>query len=134
MMPLTVGVWRRAGALVASVVESDGRRVHSLLNIARIDDQYWSCLDELEREVGLDFDLVLPEDLVCTDALASIALERRISIWVVPRSLVAAIRALLGTGPPLRMATAIARLPLAPALRGHLRRLAPPDRRQLCLL
>jgi len=39
----------------------------------------------------------------------------------------------LATGPPARTAAALARLPLAPALRAHLQRLTPPPTQQMPL-
>jgi hypothetical protein len=133
---MMVGLWPHArGGLIASVVESDGGCVHPPLTVTRSDEEgCGSFLHALENDVGLDYELVLPSNLVRSEALAHVSLAWGVPLWVVPQALAAAVRTLLPTGPPHRIATALARLPLAPALRCHLRRVVPADRRQLCLL
>ena len=130
------GVWlgRRGRGLVAVVVDEDGR-AHAPLVLDRDPDAAWELLDWLDASVGLDWELVLPDWLARQSPLCSFALERGNSVWLVPPAILDAVRivANLATGPPARTAAALARLPLAHALRPCLRRLDPPERNQLPL-
>ena len=93
-------------------------------------------LDDIDSTVGLDWHLVLPDWLARNDVLAQLALAHGTPVWAVPPHLVDAV-SLLGRVdrlPAHRLAAAIARLPRVPFLRVELRRLRPPDRRQLSLL
>jgi hypothetical protein len=132
---VTCGVWSTRRGLVAAVVDDAGRVIWSGV-AAPDDDARWMLLSHLDAEVGLDYELVLPDGLARSDNVARLAMERGIALWVVPQSLVDSVRIVgrLGAGPPARTAAALARLPLAKALRGQLRRCAPADRRQLSLL
>lgn len=135
MRGVTCGVWRARRGLVAVVVDDDGRIIWS--GVAELDDDArWMLLSHLDAEVGLDYELVLPDGLARSDNIARLAVERGVALWLVPQSLVDSVRIVgrLGAGPPARTAAALARLPLAHALRGQLRRFAPADRRQLSLL
>lgn len=135
MRGVTCGVWRARRGLVAVVVDDDGRIIWS--GVAGLDDDArWLLLSRLDAEIGLDYELVLPDWLARSDNIAPLALDRGVALWVVPQSLVESVRIIgrLGAGPPARTAAALARLPLAHALRGHLRRFAPADHRQLPLL
>ena len=80
----------------------------------------------LDASVGLDCELVLPDWLARSDPLSRFAVKRGGAVWLVPPRILEAVHivAHLVTGPPARTAAALARLPLAPALRMHLRRLA----------
>ena len=138
MTGFTCGVWpaRRLGChLVAVVVDEDGRAQPPLL-VERSAEGAWSLLAHLDAAVGLDYDLVLPHWLARSDSLARFALERGNAAWLVPAPIIEAVRVVahLATGPPARTAAALARLPLAPALRMHLRRVTPPPKNQLTLL
>jgi hypothetical protein len=86
--------------------------------------------------VGLDCELVVPDWLARSEEFPRFAFERGRAIWLVRAAILAAVHVVanLPTGPPARTAAALARLPLAPALRAHLRRLTPPSRQQLPLL
>jgi len=132
----TCGLWpaRRARSLVAVVVDEDGH-AQPPLTFGRDPDDAWAMLASLDASVGLDCELVLPEWLARSDGIARFAIERGGSIWLVPAPILEAVHivAHLVTGPPARTAAALARLPLAPALRAHLRRLAPPPKHQLPL-
>ena len=137
MMPnFTCGVWpaRRARSLVAVVVDEDGHALPPLA-FGRGPDDAWAMLASLDAAVGLNCELVLPDWLARSDGIAHLALERGGAVWLVPAPILDAVRivAHLVTRPPARTAAALARLPLAPALRAHLRRLAPPPKHQLPL-
>lgn len=134
MRGVTCGVWPSRRSLVAVVVDEQGR-AEEALHAERGEEGAWSLLALLDRNVGLDWELVVPSWLARHDALAKLALSRGVAIWLVPDLLAESVRivANLATGPPARTAAALARLPLAPALRGHLRRHCRADRRQLPL-
>lgn len=134
MSEVLCGIWPGQRGLVAVVVDDDGRAQQPLLS-ARTDEARWALLSHLDSTIGLDYELVLPAWLARSDGIARLALERSVPLWLVPAALVEGIRIVggLGTGPPRRTAAALARLPLATALRAHLRRVCPQDRRQLSL-
>jgi hypothetical protein len=140
MMGFTCGVWptRRRGrgdGLVAVVVDEEGQAQPPLF-VERSAEDACALLAQLDHSVGLDCELVLPDWLARSNNLARFALERGSAVWLVPAPITEAVRivANLATGPPARTAAALARLPLAPALRGHLRRLTPLSKHQLPLL
>jgi hypothetical protein len=132
----TCAIWPGRRGLVAVVVDEDGRP-SSRTVVARTEEACWALLCETDATTGLDWELVLPDWLARSAGIAQLALARGVAVWVVPSQLAEAVRIIghLGTGPPARIAAALARIPLAPVLRGHLRRLEPPsDKRQLPLL
>lgn len=112
---------------MAVVVDEDGN-AQAPLAFGRGIDAAWALLAYIDASVGLDCELVLPDWLAKSDDLARFAVERGGAVWLVPVPILEAVHivAHLATGPPARTAAALARLPLAPALRAHLRRLAPP--------
>jgi hypothetical protein len=132
----TCGVWpaRRARGLIAVVVDEQGT-AQTPLPFGRGTEAAWALLSWLDASVGLDCELVLPDWLAKSD-IAHFALERGGAVWLVPAPILQAVHVVahLATGPPARTAAALARLPLAPALRAHLRRLTPPPTQQLPLL
>jgi hypothetical protein len=132
---VTCGVWPCRRGLAAVVVDEEGRVITSVV-AARDADAQSTLLSHLDAEVGLDYELVLPDWLTKSHPIARLAIDRGIALWLVPHALVDSVRIVgrLGAGPPARTAAALARLPLAHALRGQLRRSAPGDRRQLPLL
>ncbi len=136
MTHFACGLWpaNRGHGLVAVVVDENGH-ASPKATIASTPDAAWALLTWLDGFVGLDCDLVLPDWLATSCDLARLALERGGVIWLVPGSTLSAVRlvANLNTGPPARTATALARLPLAPAFRPLLRRLSPPQTPQLPL-
>lgn len=137
MTAFTCGVWpaRRGRGLVAVVVDEHGR-AQPPLAFERGPEAAWDLLARLDASVGLDCELVLPDWLAKSDDIARFALERGGAVWLVPLPILEAVCVVahLATGPPARTAAALARLPLAPALRAHLRRLTPPPAQQLPLL
>jgi len=136
MTGFTCGVWpaRRGRGLVAVVVDEEGS-AQAPLPFARGPEAAWALLSWLDASVGLDCELVLPDWLAKSEDIAHLALERGGAVWLVPVPILEAVHvvARLSTGPPARTAAALARLPLAPALRAHLRRLTPPPTQQMPL-
>lgn len=136
MSGFTCGIWlaRRSMGLVAVVVDEDGE-AQSPLSFGRSPDNVWALLAHLDAAVGCDYELVLPDWLAKTDDIARPALERGVDVWLVTPATLEAVHVVahLSTGPPARTAAALARLPLAPLLRAQLRRMSPPNRKQLPL-
>lgn len=129
-----VGLWHAKGCLVA--VADDGGETEGPLRGEPGCDGLWDLLALVDREVGLDWELVASDELVGSAAFGEIAALRQVPLWVVPRALVAALRkvASLDRGPAHRTARMLARLPSCAPLRSLLRRSAPPaDRRQQSL-
>ncbi len=90
-------------------------------------------LERFDRDLGLDWELVVPADLAGPDGFGDLAPKRGVPLWVVPCQLVHALRRVvaLDRQPAPRTARMLARLPSCAPLRPLLRRLAPPtDRRQ----
>lgn len=137
MTGFTCGVWpaRRGRGLIAVVVNEEGV-AQAPLPFGRGPEAAWALLSWLDASVGLDCELVLPDWLARSEDLAHFALERGGAVWLVPATILEAVHVVahLATGPPARTAAALARLPLAPALRAHLRRLTPPATQQMLLL
>lgn len=137
MTGFTCGVWpaRRRRGLIAVVVDEEGT-AQTPLPFGRGAEAAWALLSWLDASVGLDCELVLPDWLARATDIAHLALERGSAVWLVPVPILEAVHVVahLATGPPARTAAALARLPLAPALRAHLRRLTPPSSQQMPLL
>ena len=136
MTGFTCGVWpaRSGRGLITVVVDEDGR-ARRPATVDRSADAAWALLAWLDETVGLDCDLVLPDWLGTSCEIARLALDRGAVVWLVPVPILEAVRlvASLATGPPARTAAALARLPFAPVLRAHLRRLPPEPKHQLPL-
>lgn len=137
MTGFTCGVWpaRRGRGLLAVVVDEEGRRPHAPLRFGRGPEDAWALLSWLDASVGLDCELVLPDWLAGSTDIAHFALKRGSAVWLVPAHILDAVHVVahLATGPPARTAAALARLPLAIALRAHLRRLTPTSTQQMQL-
>ena len=129
------GLWRSRHRLVAVVVDDDGR-IESTILTATDDEERWALLQYVDSVHGLDCALVLPEDMLKTDAICHFALERGRDLWAAPRALIEAIRRAAHLATDARVAAMIARLATVPGFRGHLRRIdrGDQDRRQLSLL
>lgn len=131
------GVWLSRQRLVAVVVDDEGRASPAIF--ATPDDEgRWALLEHVDAVHGLDWELVLPEDLLKSDTISRLALEHGHRVWVAPQRLVQAMRhaAGLATGPPARVAAMVARLVIVPGFRSYLRRVERCfcDHRQLPLL
>jgi hypothetical protein len=133
----TCGIWLSRNRLVAVVVDDEGRAAPALY-ASMNDDERWALLDHIDAAHGLDCKLVIPDDLLRSDAISQFALERGHGLWAAPWQLVDAIRRVAGlaSGPSGRVAAMIARLAVMPGFRGHLRRVDRPgcEPRQLPLL
>ena len=131
------GIWLSRKRLVAVVVDDEGRAAPALY-AAMGDEERWALLERIDATHGLDCELVIPDDLVKSDAISRFALERGQELWAAPWLLVDAVRRVAGltSGPPGRVAAMIARLAIVPGFRGHLRPVDRPicDHRQLPLL
>lgn len=131
----SIGFWSPRGrSLVAVAVDDDGHAGQPM-RAAHTDEGCAALLAYFEAADGLGFELVTPAWLARGTPIARFALERGIAVWLAPDALITAMREVgrLNTGPPQRTAAVIARLPLVDLFRGHLRRLAPGDQRQLLL-
>lgn len=135
MRGLTCGLWLTRRQLVAVVVDEDGDPAWTG-TAGRDVEGCRGLLATVDAGVGLDYALVVPEALARTGRIARVAAEHGVALWLVPDALVESVRLVgrLGAGPPARTAAALARLPLARAMRAQLRRVPPDDRRQLRLL
>ena len=129
------GIWLSRNRLVAVVVDDDGRPGPAIF-AGMNDDERWALLTSVDAEHGLDWALVLPDDLLRADAIGRLALVRRHELWSAPRRLVESIRIVAGLADGARVAAMLARLAIAPGFRGHLRRVERDahDWRQLPLL
>jgi len=113
---VTCGLWLARRRLVAAMVGPEGaaRRV---IRAALTDDARFGLVEYLAATGTTE--LVATEALIRVDLLPSQAARRGLVVWTVSDGLVAAL---------------LARLRVIPLLRASLRRLAPPDTRQLPLL
>ena len=129
------GIWLSGRRLIAVLVDDDGRSAPTLCAPMN-DDERWSLLEAVDAAHGLNWSLVLPEDLLRTDAIGRLALGRGHELWSAPRPLVDAIRSVAGLANGARVAAMLARLAIVPGFRAQLRRVerSANDFRQLSLL
>ncbi len=127
---MTCGLWLAGRRLVAAVVgpRGEGRRV---IRAALTEEARFGLVEYL---AAAEADLVATEALTRIDLTPSQATRRGLAVWTVGDALVAALLGAAAIRDPARAATLLARLPMVPLLRASLRRLAPPDVRQLPLL
>lgn len=127
---MTCGLWLAGRRLVAAVVgpRGEGRRVIR----AGLTEEARFGLVEYLAAAGAE--LVATEALTRIDLMPSQAARRGLAVWTVGDALVAALLGAAAIRDPARAAALLARLPMVPLLRASLRRLAPPDARQLTLL
>lgn len=128
---MTCGLWLARRRLVAAMVgpEGEARRV---IRAALTDDARFGLVEYLAATGTTE--LVATEALIRVDLLPSQAARRGLVVWAVGDGLVAALLGAAAIRDPARAATLLARLPVIALLRASLRRLAPPDTRQLPLL
>ena len=118
-----VGVWPTSNGLIAVPVR-DGITGDPVAFGRSLDDA-WELLVRLDGDLGLDWSLVLPDDLARFRPLLEAARHRDIAVRFVASELVKDLRyaACLAHAPPLRTARLLARLPacwtLRPFLRSH---------------
>lgn len=127
---VTCGLWLAQRRLVAVVLgpRGDARRA---IRAALTDDARFGLLEYL---AAAGADLVATEALARVDLTPVQAARRGLSVWTAGDALVAALLGAAAIRDPARAAALLARLPAIPLLRSAIRRLAPPDRRQLPLL
>ncbi len=129
------GIWPRPRGLVAVLIHAGYSRGYSRsINVATTDDARWGLA---QRLAATGTQLVVDEELLRTDSLATVARRAGVSVWVASAPLVAALR--LAAGVAHRgarpSAALLARLPAIPLLRSQLRQLdGPEDERQIKLL
>ena len=137
MRTSTCGLWpaRRGRPCLVAVLVDELGKPQPPLRVGRTQEDARALLAMLDRS-SPGCELVLPEWLAKSGDSARLALEHGSVVWLVPAPILEAVQVVahLATGPPARTAAALARLPLAPALRAQLRRLTPPARQQLTLL
>lgn len=133
-MAAACGICLSKRQLVAVFVD-DGHATPAIC-AALDDDDRWTLLERVDEVHGLDYALVLPDDLLKCDSIGLLALNRGCDLWAAPQPLVEAVRraAAISTAP--RLAAMIARLAIVPGFRTHLRHIHPSsfDSRQLTLL
>ena len=115
----TVGLWTMKHRFVA-VADGDDADGSPLVAL-RTDEDRWALLDHFDKNLGLDWELVLPDDLARADSIGELAKDRLISRWIAPQELVDAIRHAAGLSQPRQIARMLARLPSRPKLRSLLR-------------
>lgn len=127
----TCGIWPRPHGLVAVLI---GGNYSRSIHVATTDDARWGLA---QRLAATGTELVVGEELLRTDSVASITRRAGVKVWIAGAPLVAALR--LAAGVAHRgarpSAALLARLPAIPWLRSQLRQLdAPDDERQIKLL
>jgi hypothetical protein len=127
---VTCGLRLARRRLVAAVVGRGGE-ARRVIRAALTDDARFGLLEYL---AAAEAELVAAEALARTDLLPSHAVRRGLAVWTVSDGLAAALLGAAAIRDPARAAALLARLPFIPLLRASLRRLPPPDARQLPLL
>lgn len=128
--PVTCGLWLARRRLVAVVV-GPGGEARRAIRAALTDDARFGLLEYL---AAAGAEVVATEALARVDLTPAQAARRGLAVWTAGDALVAALLRAAAIRDPARAAALLARIPVIPLLRSSLRRLAPPDRRQLPLL
>lgn len=126
------GLWLGPRGIVAALVDGSGRA--RSCSVALTDDARSGLVLWL---AAAGAELVVVETLLPADPICFLARHAGVTVWIVSRPLVAALRQAAGlTHRGARPSAALlARLPAIPWLRSFLRRLEPPDdERQIPLL
>jgi hypothetical protein len=127
---VTCGLWPARRRLVAAVLGPEGQ-ARRVIRAALTDDARFGLLEYL---AATGAELVATEALARVDLLPVQAARRGLAVWTAGDALVAALLRAAGIRDPSRAAALLARLPAIPLLRSAMRRLVPPDERQLPLL
>lgn len=135
---LVCGVWPGRKGLSAVLVDTadGGTAARPALRMSCASpESRLELLQHIDATHGLDWQLILPDWLARADLLADFAQARGVPVWTVPPHVVEAVRILghLDALPAHRVAAALARVLCVPLFRTQLRRLRPPDPRQLSL-
>ena len=126
------GVWPASRGLVAVLFDSAGRT--RSFSVADTDDARWGLS---QRLAAVGADLVLDEALLESNCIADVARRAGVNVWIAPLPLAHSLRCAAGIprhGGARPSAALLARLPAIPWLVSLLRRLEPPDDRQITLL
>jgi hypothetical protein len=129
--PVTCGLWLARRRLVAAMVGAEGE-ARRVIRAALTDDARFGLVEYLAATGTTE--LVATVALARVELLPAQAARRGLVVWTVSDSFAAALLGAAAIRDPARAATLLARLPVIPLLRASLRRLAPPDTRQLPLL
>jgi hypothetical protein len=127
---VTCGLWLARRRLVAAVV-GPGEGARRVIRAALTDDARFGLIEYL---AAAGAELVATEALARVDLLPVQAARRGLAVWTAGDAYVAALLRAAGVRDPARAAALLARLPAIPLLRGSIRRLTPPDERQMPLL
>lgn len=128
---IVCGLWLARRRLVAVLVDERGE-VRRSLRAALTHEARFGLVEYLAHAGA---EIVATEALARADLVAAQAERRGAPVWLADDALVAALLGVAAVRNPARAAALVARLRLAPAWRGQLRRLAPPaDARQLPLI
>jgi hypothetical protein len=127
---VTCGLWLARRRLVAAVLGPSGE-ARRVIRAALTDEARFGLIEFL---AAMGAELVATEALARVDLAPVQAARRGLSVWTASDALVAALLRAAAIRDPARAATLLARLPVIPLLRGAIRRLVPPDGRQLPLL
>jgi len=127
---VTCGLWLARRRLVAAVLGPRGGTCR-VLRAALTDDARFGLVEYL---AAAGAELVATEALARADLTPVQAARRGLAVWSAGDALVAALLGAAAIRDPVRAAALLARLPVIPLLRGSIRRLVLPDRRQLPLL
>jgi hypothetical protein len=128
---LTCGLWLARRRLVAVVVGPGEEGARRVIRAALTDDARFGLIEYL---AAAGAELVATEALARVDLLPVQAARRGLAVWTAGDAYVAALLRAAGVRDPARAAALLARLPAIPLLRGSIRRLTPPDERQMPLL
>jgi hypothetical protein len=110
----TVGLWALDDRFVA-VADGDDASGAPFV-IERTDEGRYALLDHFDRTLGLDWKLVLSDDLARADSICALARERCVPRCIAPRELVDDLRHAAALSRPRQIARMLARLPSRPAL------------------
>lgn len=127
---VSCGLWLARRRLVAAMV-GPGGEARRVIRAALTDSARFGLLEYL---AATGAELVTTEALARVDLMPVQAARRGLPVWTAGDALVAALLRAAAIRDPARAAALLGRLPAIPLLRSLIRRLVPPDQRQLPLL